>query len=57
MIVVLSILTYLVKCCLKTGELHPNLMMGNPSVDCIYDNALGFILYYFMIVVKVYCFL
>jgi hypothetical protein len=57
MIVVRSVLTYLVKCCLKTGELHPNLMMGNPSVDCTYDNALGFILYCFMIVVKVYCFL
>jgi hypothetical protein len=57
MIVVLSVLMYLVKCFLKTMELHPNSMMGNPNVDCTYDNALGFILYYFMIVVKVYCFL
>jgi hypothetical protein len=38
-------------------ELDPNSMMGNPSVDCTYDNALGFILYCFIIVVKVCCFI
>jgi hypothetical protein len=38
-------------------ELDPNSMMGNPSVDCTYDNALGFILYCSIIVVKVCCFI
>ena len=29
-------------------ELHPSLVVENPSVDCTYDNALGihFILFY-----------